>query len=72
MGGGLLTVASASESSPTIEELYADHHGGLCGWLRRLTGDAFSAAGLIHDAFLQVLSKDVPPFIRESPAHVSS
>lgn len=32
-----------------IEDLYADHHGWLQGWLRRKLGDSFVAAPLLRE-----------------------
>jgi RNA polymerase sigma-70 factor (ECF subfamily) len=42
---------------PSIETLYADHHGWLKAWLRRRLGDAHRAADLAHDTFLRLLSR---------------
>lgn len=60
---------NASECAvPTIELLYRDHHMWLRSWLHRRLRDSFAAADLTHDAFLRVLTKDVPPVIREPRA----
>lgn len=52
------TPVSASDYSlpPTVENLYSDHHGWLCGWLRRRLGDSFVAADLAQDTFVSVIS----------------
>ncbi|MGJ7544721.1 sigma-70 family RNA polymerase sigma factor [Variovorax sp. LT1R16] len=41
---------------PSIENLYATHHGWLQGWLRRRLGNAFDAADLAQDAFVRLLA----------------
>ncbi|KAF1047199.1 sigma factor [Xylophilus sp.] len=43
--------------SQTVENLYADHHGWLVGWLRRRLGDRADAADLAQDTFLRLLVK---------------
>ncbi|WP_286877342.1 sigma factor, partial [Delftia sp. 67-8] len=45
-----------------VEILYTDHHGWLRGLLRRKLGNAFDAADLAHDVYLQLLRTGrVPP-----------
>ena len=45
-----------------VEILYTDHHGWLRGLLRRTLGNAFDAADLAHDVYLQLLRTGrVPP-----------
>jgi RNA polymerase sigma-70 factor (ECF subfamily) len=55
-------------SAHPAEVLYAGHHQWLRGWLHRRLGDSFTAADIAHDTFVRVLSKDVPPAIREPRA----
>jgi RNA polymerase sigma factor (sigma-70 family) len=43
-----------------VHALYSNHHGWLCGWLRKRLGDAHHAADLAHDIFLRVLSAHEP------------
>ncbi len=43
-------------SPSPFENLYAEHHTWLQGWLRRQLGDTFSAADLAQDTFLSVLT----------------
>lgn len=38
-----------------LNMLYRNHHGWLCGWLRRKLGCADGAADLAHDTFLKIL-----------------
>ena len=45
----------------SVEELYANHHGWLRGWLHRKLGNSGDAADLAHDTFLRVLRKAVKP-----------
>lgn len=45
-----------------LEQLYAEHHGWLCGLLRRKLGNACDAADLAHDICVNLLRKGyVPP-----------
>ncbi len=48
-----------------FEALYADHHGWLQAWLRRRTGDAFTAADLAQDTFVDIISAGTASQIRE-------
>lgn len=48
-----------------VEALYAEHHGWLQAWLRRRTGDAFSAADLAQDTFVGVIRAGAASEIRE-------
>lgn len=60
---------SAAETPPqSIEILYSEHHNWLKSWLSRRLGDCFTASDLAHDTFMRVLTKDVPPVIREPRA----
>ena len=43
-----------------VHTLYSNHHGWLCGWLRKRLGDAHHAVDLTHDIFLRVLSAHEP------------
>lgn len=40
-----------------VHTLYADHHGWLCGWLRKKLGCGHQAADLAQDTFVRVLLK---------------
>lgn len=53
---------------PSIEALYADHHGWLKGWLRRRLGNSFDAADLAHDTFIRLIAREDPPVVREPRA----
>lgn len=53
---------------PSIEALYADHHGWLKGWLRRRLGNSFDAADLAHDTFIRLIASEDPPVVREPRA----
>lgn len=68
----IMACTSSSTSTFAVEELYADHHGWLHGWLRRRLGDAFVAADLAHDTFLRVLTKEDPLVIREPRAFLTT
>lgn len=48
----------------TVERLYSDHHGWLCGWLRRKVGDTFVAADLAQDTFVTVIAAGSAPQIQ--------
>lgn len=61
-------VAPTGFARHQVEVLYMDHHGWLQGWLRRKLGDAFLAADISHDTFVRILTKDMPPAIREPRA----
>lgn len=39
-----------------IEDLYADHHGWLQGWLRRRLGCTHHAADVAHDTFMRIIA----------------
>ena len=53
--------ASEAVLQQSVEELYANHHGWLRGWLHRKLGNSGDAADLAHDTFLRVLRKAVKP-----------
>lgn len=54
--------------TPTVEELYSDHHGWLQGWLRRKLGNANDAADLAHDTFVRILvSRTLPSHLGNEP-----
>jgi RNA polymerase sigma-70 factor (ECF subfamily) len=56
-----------------IEDLYADHHGWLQGWLRRKLGCVHHAADLAHDTFLRIIaSRDALLDIREPRAYLTT
>lgn len=47
-------------TTPTIENLYVDHHGWLRAWLINRLGNAADAADLAHDVFLRLIYKPAP------------
>ncbi|OZI72350.1 sigma-70 family RNA polymerase sigma factor [Bordetella genomosp. 12] len=57
-------------SRPRLEHLYAEHHGWLRTWLRRRLGNAFDAADLAHDTYLQLLKTGHLPEPQESRQHL--
>jgi len=58
---------------PSIEGLYADHHGWLQGWLRRRLDNAADAADLAHDTFLRIIaSRDALLGIQEPRAFLTT
>lgn len=40
-----------------VENLYADHHDWLRGWLRRRLGDRADASDLAHDTFIRLVQR---------------
>lgn len=48
-----------------MQTLYGDHHGWLCGWLRKRTGNRWDAADLAQDTFLSVITAGNAGEIRE-------
>lgn len=49
-----------SVRTPSIANLYDDHHSWLQSWLHRRLGNAADAADLAHDAFLRLLVSPRP------------
>lgn len=54
-----------------VENLYTDHHGWLRGLLRRKLGNAFDAADLAHDVYLQLLRTGRVPPSDQSRRHLT-
>lgn len=49
-------------ASPSLHDLYVEHHGWLHGWLRRKLGCSQQAADLAQDTFVRILSRsDMAP-----------
>lgn len=57
--------ASKSAGRDDIHTLYVTHGGWLKGWLRHKLGNAFDAADLAHDTFVNVIKAGQPAEIRE-------
>lgn len=57
--------------SPCFEDLYAEHHGWLRGWLRKKLGNAFDAADLAHDTYLRLLHTGHVPQADEARRHLT-
>lgn len=55
-----------------IHTLYTEHHGWLCGWLRKRLGCFDHAADLAQDTFIRVLVQRRAPELREPRAYLSS
>jgi RNA polymerase sigma-70 factor (ECF subfamily) len=56
----------------TVHTLYEEHHGWLCGWLRKRLGCVDHAADLAQDTFIRVLSQRKAPELREPRAYLST
>ncbi|MDY7532674.1 sigma-70 family RNA polymerase sigma factor [Pseudomonas sp. Bout1] len=54
-----------------VETLYVDHNGWLRTLLRRKLGNAFDAADLAHDVYLQLMRKGQLPPSGESRRHLT-
>jgi RNA polymerase sigma-70 factor (ECF subfamily) len=54
-----------------VETLYVDHNGWLRTVLRRKLGNAFDAADLAHDVYLQLMRKGQLPPTGESRRHLT-
>jgi RNA polymerase sigma-70 factor (ECF subfamily) len=48
-----------------VEALYSAHHGWLSSWLRRRLGNAFDAADIAQDTFVNVIKAGDTTAIRE-------
>jgi RNA polymerase sigma-70 factor (ECF subfamily) len=66
-----MSAAELARSSE-IECLYSDHHGWLCGWLRKKLGCAHNAADLAHDTFVRVMAAHNPVALREPRAYLTT
>lgn len=55
-----------------VHTLYQDHHGWLCGWLRKRLGCVEHAADLAQDTFMRVLTLRQAHEVREPRAYLST
>ncbi|MGE8153236.1 sigma-70 family RNA polymerase sigma factor [Pseudomonas vancouverensis] len=55
-----------------VHSLYEEHHGWLCGWLRKRLGCVEHAADLAHDTFMRVLTQRKTEPLREPRAYLST
>ena len=55
-----------------VHTLYEDHHGWLCGWLRKRLGCHHHAADLAQDTFIRVLTQRKSFELREPRAYLST
>jgi len=62
----------AASPADCVAQWYQDHHGWLCGWLRRKLGCAFSAADLAQDTFVRVLARECAVELREPRAFLTT
>lgn len=58
--------------SPTVEHLYTTHHRWLSGWLRSRLGCPHSAADLVQDTFMRVLTARELPQLLEPRAFLTT
>jgi RNA polymerase sigma factor (sigma-70 family) len=56
----------------SVHTLYEDHHGWLCGWLRKRLGCVDHAADLAQDTFIRVLTQRKNLELREPRAYLST
>ncbi|MNN31273.1 putative RNA polymerase sigma factor FecI [compost metagenome] len=56
----------------SVHRLYEDHHGWLCGWLRKRLGCVDHAADLAQDTFIRVLTQRKNLELREPRAYLST
>ncbi|MDR0278785.1 MAG: sigma-70 family RNA polymerase sigma factor [Paucimonas sp.] len=54
-----------------LEQLYVEHHGWLCGLLRRKLGNSFDAADLAHDICINLLRKGYVPDAADCRRHLT-
>lgn len=50
-------IAAQDTAAQQVHVLYSDHHGWLCGWLRRRLDNACDAADIAQDTFLRLLTR---------------
>ncbi|KAB0496287.1 sigma-70 family RNA polymerase sigma factor [Pseudomonas vancouverensis] len=55
-----------------VHSLYEEHHGWLCGWLRKRLGCVEHAADLAQDTFMRVLTQRKTEPLREPRAYLST
>lgn len=65
-------MSAADGVVPDIESLYSNHHGWLCGWLRKKLGAHCDAADFAHDTFLRILASRDIFSIREPRAYLAT
>lgn len=58
--------------TPSIADLYHDHHGWLLGWLRQRLGCPHNAADLAQDTFVRLLAQREPRPLREPRAFLAT
>ncbi len=58
--------------APDLAVWYQDHHGWLQGWFRRKLGCSHSAADLVQDTFMRVLTREAAPGVREPRAFLAT
>lgn len=58
-------------ASRPVDELYADHHGWLQGWLLRKLGCSDHAADLTQDTFVQLMTGTHPASLAEPRAYLT-
>ncbi len=67
-----LPMPSSARYADVISTLYSDHHGWLCGWLRRRLSNQSDAADLAQDTFVRVLKTHTAREILEPRAFLST
>lgn len=64
--------ANHDSAAQQVHVLYSDHHGWLCGWLRRRLGNACDAADIAQDTFLRLLTRRQQLELDEPRAYLST
>lgn len=65
-------MSAAELAAHQLHMLYTDHHGWLCGWLRRKLGNTCDAADIAQDTFLRVLTRQQPLQLDAPRAYLST
>lgn len=65
-------IAAQNTAAQQVQVLYSDHHGWLCGWLRRRLGNACDAADIAQDTFLRLLTRPQHLELDEPRAYLST
>lgn len=65
-------IAAQNTAAQQVQVLYSDHHGWLCGWLRRRLGNACDAADIAQDTFLRLLTRRQHLELDEPRAYLST
>lgn len=63
---------NAGASPDLIADLYSDHHGWLCTWLRKKLGCSQQAADIAQDTFLRLLNGRLAADWREPRAYLTT